>query len=1087
MKTLVMFALLFTFFAPNNVHAAFKGDMIYWEDFENLAADFWQGKPGESNPNETNWSVKRDLEIDSYTYYQKETDMAINDPYVNDWSLYTADEFREYTLTLKAKSSESLVTNPAAELGVLFHYQDEDNYYYFHCSSQADSSVLIKKVAGENKVLARCASPIIEDNDYFAIAIKSINGKIIIMAHDIVIFQVYDDTFVWGQIGLAVKDDTAYFDDIVICKLYELDVEFYQDFNDNALTGWRAHHKERWSTSFKNHSSYSLYLHTNEYDPWNRSLLGEIITIDKIEARDFKFECDLKTTSGDTARDLALVFCYYDESNYYAAIFHQGKGKSRILRVKNGLTSILATYDGRCLEDYEWHEATVIGQDDHYQVYYDANKIMEITDKELSVGKVGFGSLNNTGFFDNVTVEGEGIVQEKITLGSPNGTENLRAGTIHRINWISEHISNNVALEYTLNNGTTWQTITSSVFNEYQFDWLVPNVNSTRCRVRVKDVDEYPVDESDRIFTILPSGSITITSPASGDVYYADDLITIGWSSSHTSGLIDIEFSSNGGTTWSHVAQDTEDDGQYVWAAPHIDSQNCLIRVSDADDFPTAETEPFTIREMPPGTSVIQPQADAEQVAPGNDVWIAVSVGDDNYPVQDLFGVSYNLTYGPTQYVSVVQPTSENIKIGDFLGTDVVHFEQDDGAGIVSAGITRKSGAGGVSGAGELLLVQFHVDENTPEDIELSFSLSDVSANTETGSTVELQPRTLVLTINNGVPVWPGDTNNDGIVDEKDILPIGQYWNAAGEPRAEISMLWQEYMCPEEWTPKAATYVDCNGSGVVEAADVLAIGLNWHKTHSVALAKRGGSSDSRSSTSSMSLQCQGQGTAENPFYVDVQVNEVADLLGVSFNLQVQENADYVIFNSVQYSEFFGSDLITFESIDNETATVSVGATRKAVDGGIQGTGSICRVYFTLKEETPNMQLISFEMTDVTANDSRGTLLALEAETASIMTGVEAEGELPTDFVLQQNYPNPFNPSTRIDYTVPAESHVTLRIYNSLGQIVKTLVDNQSTPGRYSILWDGTSDSGLEVSPGLYIARLQNSEHNVQLIKMVFAK
>ncbi len=575
-----MLAILFTIIASNDVQARYKGDMLFWEDLEDYHANYWVEKTKD------NWSVKYDSDIESYAYYQKDTGIAVNDPYVNEWSIYTADGYRDYTLTLIAKSAESHKSNPTAELGVLFHYQNENNFYYINFSSQADSTVLLKKVGGTYEVLARCASPIVVTNDYFPISIKSIGGRISIMANDITIFQLYDNTFTWGKVGLGVKDDVAYFDDIVMCSLFELDVEFYQDFNDNALTGWNADHPERWSTSYRDRTSYSLYLHTNEWNYWNRSRLGEIMTIDKIEAKDFKFECDLKTVDGDTSRDLAMVFCYYDEMNYYAAIFHHSKGGTRILRVKNGNTSIIAQYAGRCLEDYEWHEATIVAQDNNYKVYYDATKIMEVTDTQLVVGKVGFGSLNNCGHFDNVTVDGTGIVQERITLGSPNGTETLKAGTVHRISWVSEYISNNVALEYSLNNGTTWTPITTSVFNEYYFDWLVPNVNSTKCRVRVKDVDEYPGDESDRVFTIVPSGSITVTTPKAGEIYYTADPITINWRSENTSGLIDIEFSPNGGSTWTHVCQDARDTGSYSWPAPDLEKRNCLIRVSDAEVFP---------------------------------------------------------------------------------------------------------------------------------------------------------------------------------------------------------------------------------------------------------------------------------------------------------------------------------------------------------------------------------------------------------------------------------------------------------------------------------------------------------------------
>ena len=58
--------------------------------------------------------------------------------------------------------------------------------------------------------------------------------------------------------------------------------------------------------------------------------------------------------------------------------------------------------------------------------------------------------------------------------------------------------------------------------------------------------------------------------------------------------------------------------------------------------------------------------------------------------------------------------------------------------------------------------------------------------------------------------------------------------------------------------------------------------------------------------------------------------------------------------------------------------------------------------------------------------------------------------LPTDFSLSQNYPNPFNPSTQINYSVPKNAFVTLKIYDSNGKEVATLVNESKTPGNYDV-------------------------------------
>ncbi len=79
---------------------------------------------------------------------------------------------------------------------------------------------------------------------------------------------------------------------------------------------------------------------------------------------------------------------------------------------------------------------------------------------------------------------------------------------------------------------------------------------------------------------------------------------------------------------------------------------------------------------------------------------------------------------------------------------------------------------------------------------------------------------------------------------------------------------------------------------------------------------------------------------------------------------------------------------------------------------------------------------------------------------------------PKDYILEQNYPNPFNPSTNITFTLPLENKISLKIYNSLGQEVKTLIDNQEySRGPHSVIWDATDKNGNPVTSGVYIYRL----------------
>lgn len=90
-------------------------------------------------------------------------------------------------------------------------------------------------------------------------------------------------------------------------------------------------------------------------------------------------------------------------------------------------------------------------------------------------------------------------------------------------------------------------------------------------------------------------------------------------------------------------------------------------------------------------------------------------------------------------------------------------------------------------------------------------------------------------------------------------------------------------------------------------------------------------------------------------------------------------------------------------------------------------------------------------------------------------------EIPDNFLLQQNFPNPFNPTTKIEYSVPRKSFVTLKIYDTLGRTVAILVSEEKSPGNYEITFNG---KGL--ASGVYLYNLQSGSFS-ETKKLVLIK
>jgi len=79
--------------------------------------------------------------------------------------------------------------------------------------------------------------------------------------------------------------------------------------------------------------------------------------------------------------------------------------------------------------------------------------------------------------------------------------------------------------------------------------------------------------------------------------------------------------------------------------------------------------------------------------------------------------------------------------------------------------------------------------------------------------------------------------------------------------------------------------------------------------------------------------------------------------------------------------------------------------------------------------------------------------------------------VPATYALEQNYPNPFNPTTQIRYGLPAQSPVTLTVYNILGQEIARLVDDVEPAGFHVVQWNGQNARGVPVSSGVYFYRI----------------
>jgi hypothetical protein len=93
---------------------------------------------------------------------------------------------------------------------------------------------------------------------------------------------------------------------------------------------------------------------------------------------------------------------------------------------------------------------------------------------------------------------------------------------------------------------------------------------------------------------------------------------------------------------------------------------------------------------------------------------------------------------------------------------------------------------------------------------------------------------------------------------------------------------------------------------------------------------------------------------------------------------------------------------------------------------------------------------------------------------------------PNSFLLFQNYPNPFNPSTVISYKLPVSGMVTLKVYDILGRVVATLVNEEKPAGSYEVEFIVAQDSSPDIASGVYFYQLKAGDF-VESKKMILMK
>jgi len=208
--------------------------------------------------------------------------------------------------------------------------------------------------------------------------------------------------------------------------------------------------------------------------------------------------------------------------------------------------------------------------------------------------------------------------------------------------------------------------------------------------------------------------------------------------------------------------------------------------------------------------------------------------------------------------------------------------------------------------------------------------------------------------------------------------------------------------------------------------------------------------------------------------IDVDLADYVELKGYGLSVVYDaEKLEYV--RTVTANALLGEgELATPRAITQTEGQIDIAAYGETVTEGALGMS----VVFRTKTEIEN------SFVEVTDSQVRDGNFAVNAVALPAPVQIQTR---PEAFALANNYPNPFNPATTIKYALPEASQVRLEVFNVVGQVVRTLVDNHQNAGRYVVQWDASNDQGHSLSSGIYFYRLQAGGEFLEVKKMLLLK
>ena len=301
------------------------------------------------------------------------------------------DDWTDYTLEAKLRSLDD------DEIGLMFRYRDNKNYYRFSMNSQMGYRRVIKVVNGNAYVLAEDDFTYHRDR-WYEITIKSKGGTIQVFMDQLLIFSITDTSIPSGKIGLYCwANEHSEFNDISVIPVTgktaaaKSSYETVDEGTENGPSDWQVVEGVLMQQSpiRGGKRSKDAILKPGTYAVWGETWTNHMINMD--------------IRSGDEG-SIGVMFRYTDTNNYYLFEMNRKFKYTRLMKKTKGKGTLLAEDDFAYATD-TWYNLKISLFDKTIRVYLNDAQVFNVTDKSLDQGKICFYSWDNPGSaFKDVSV-----------------------------------------------------------------------------------------------------------------------------------------------------------------------------------------------------------------------------------------------------------------------------------------------------------------------------------------------------------------------------------------------------------------------------------------------------------------------------------------------------------------------------------------------------------------------------------------------------------------------------------------------------------------------------------------------------------